>query len=79
MSRRGDCWDNAVAESFFSTLKTELVHDVAFSSRESAKTIIAEWIEVFYNGKRRHSSLGYVSPAEFERRHYEALNMEAVA
>lgn len=79
MSRRGNCWDNAVAESFFSTLKTELVHDVMFTSPESAKTTIAEWIEVFYNGKRRHSSIDYLSPVEFERRYYETLNMGKAA
>lgn len=79
MSRRGNCWDNAVAESFFATLKTELVHDVIFTSRAAAKTTIAEWIEIFYNGKRRHSSLGYLSPLEFERRYYESLEMSEVA
>jgi transposase InsO family protein len=79
MSRRGNCWDNAVAESFFATLKTELVHDVIFTSREAAKTTIAEWIEIFYNGKRRHSSLDYHSPLEFERRYYENLERTEVA
>jgi putative transposase len=74
MSRRGDCWDNAVAESFFATLKAELVHNVIFTSRGAAKTVIAEWIEMFYNAKRRHSSLGYLSPLEFERRYYESLD-----
>ena len=73
MSRRGNCWDNAVTESFFSTLKTELVHDLIFTSREIAKTTIAEWIEIFYNGSRRHSSLEYLTPLEFERRYYENL------
>ncbi|WZX23409.1 IS3 family transposase [Myxococcus stipitatus] len=67
MSRKGNCWDNAVVESFFSTLKTELVHDADFSTREAAKGGLFEFIEVFYNRKRRHSSLGYVSPAEFEK------------
>ena len=71
MSRRGNCWDNAVAESFFSTLKTELVHNVIFLTRESAQNAIAEWIEMFYNGKRRHSSLGYATPLEAEQRHHE--------
>jgi putative transposase len=79
MSRRGNCWDNAVAESFFATLKTELVHEVIFTSREAAKTTIAEWIEIFYNGKRRHSSLDYLSPLEFERRYYESLERTEVA
>ena len=71
MSRRGNCWDNAVAESFFSTLKTELVHNVIFLTRDSARYAIAEWIEIFYNGKRRHSSLGYATPLEAEQRYYE--------
>lgn len=71
MSRRGNCWDNAVAESFFSTLKTELVHNVIFLTRDSARDAIAEWIEIFYNGKRRHSSLGYATPLEAEHRYYE--------
>lgn len=79
MSRRGNCWDNAVAESFFSTLKTEMVHDVIFTSRAEAKTAIAEWIEIFYNGKRRHSTLDYLSPVEFERRYYERLELPEVA
>ena len=79
MSRRGNCWDNAVAESFFATLKVEFVHDVLFTSREDAKTTIAEWIEIFYNGKRRHSSLDYLPPLEFERRYYESLERAEVA
>ena len=76
MSRRGDCWDNAVAESFFSTLKTELVHNVIFLTHESAKNAIAEWIEMFYNSNRRHSSLGYATPLEFEQRYYEQQELE---
>jgi putative transposase len=71
MSRRANCWDNAVAESFFSTLKTELVYNVIFMTRASAKTAIAEWIEVFYNRKRRHSTIGYATPAEYEERYFE--------
>lgn len=71
MSRRGNCWDNAVAESFFSTLKTELVHNTLFVTLQSARHTIAEWIEIFYNGKRRHSSLGYATPREAEQRYYE--------
>ena len=67
MSRRGDCWDNAVAESFFATLKLELIHRQSFRTREEARLAIFEYIEVFYNLKRRHSYLGYMSPAEFER------------
>lgn len=74
MSRRANCWDNAVAESFFSTLKIELVHNMIFTTKASAEFAIAEWIEVFYNGRRRHSSIGHVAPAEFERRYYANLN-----
>lgn len=66
MSRRGNCWDNAVAESFFGTLKTELIHPRIFSTRTVARTVIAEWIEVFYNRQRLHSTLGYLSPVQFE-------------
>ncbi len=66
MSRRGNCWDNAVVESFFHTLKTEHVHQQRYRTREEARQDIFEWIEVFYNRVRRHSTLGYRSPAEFE-------------
>jgi len=79
MSRRGNCWDNAVAENFFSTLKTELIQDAVFISRASARTAIAEWIEIFYNGMRRHSTIGYLSPVEFERRYYERLELTEAA
>lgn len=68
MSRKGDCWDNAVAESFFATLKVELVHETMFVTRAQAQRELFEYIEVFYNRIRRHSSLGYVSPAEYENR-----------
>ena len=66
MSRKGDCWDNAVAESFFSTLKAELVHRTDYASRSQARASVFEYIEAFYNGRRRHSALGYVSPVEHE-------------
>ncbi len=66
MSRKGNCWDNACVESFFATLKKELVHDRRYSSREEAKQDIFEYIEVFYNRQRRHTTLGYRTPAEFE-------------
>ncbi len=62
MSRKGDCWDNAVAESFFATLKVELVYETLFITRAQARQQIFEYIEVFYNRVRRHSYLGYVSP-----------------
>ena len=68
MSRRGNCWDNAPVESFFGTLKQELVHRCDFVSRVAARSKIFEWLEVWYNRARRHSSLGYISPVEFERR-----------
>ena len=68
MSRKGDCWDNAVTESFFATLKKELVHDSAWRTREEARAALFEWIEVWYNRERRHSSIGYLSPTEYEKR-----------
>ena len=74
MSRRGNCWDNAVAESFFATLKVELVHDATWATRALARTELFDSLELFYNGPRRHSALGYLSPRAFERRHgHEAL------
>lgn len=66
MSRRAECYDNAVVESFFGTLKTELIYRSSWSSRTSVRSAIHEYIEVFYNRRRRHSRLGYVCPAEFE-------------
>ena len=66
MSRRGNCWDNAVAESFFKTLKAEWVERQSYATRAQAKASVFEYIETFYNRKRLHSSLGYVSPEEFE-------------
>ena len=67
MSRRGNCWDNAPMESFFASLKKELVHDEDYPSRAAARASVFEYIEVFYNRVRRHSALGYRSPAEYER------------
>ena len=72
MSRRGNCWDNAVAESFFATLKTELVEDASWRTRDEARTALFRYIELWYNPRRRHSSLGYLSPLEFERTHRSA-------
>ena len=66
MSRRGNCYDNAVVESFFGTLKTELVHHEHYPTRDVARQSLFEYIEVFYNRQRRHSALGYQSPHEFE-------------
>jgi transposase InsO family protein len=69
MSGRGNCYDNAVAESFFHTLKTELVHRMRFGTRRDAHAAIFEYIEGFYNRRRRHSALGYKTPLEFEEEH----------
>jgi transposase InsO family protein len=66
MSRKGNCWDNAVSESFFATLKVELIHRHRYVTRAAARRSIFEYIEVFYNRQRRHSTLGYVSPSQFE-------------
>ena len=66
MSRKGDCWDNAVAESFFSTIKAELIHRTDYVNRSQARASVFEYIEVFYNARRRHSALGYLSPVEHE-------------
>ena len=63
MSRRGNCYDNAVVESFFGTLKTELIHHDTYATRNQARLALFEYLEVFYNRKRRHSALGYRSPA----------------
>ncbi|HEV8378533.1 MAG TPA: IS3 family transposase [Tepidisphaeraceae bacterium] len=68
MSRSGNCYDNAVVESFFGTLKSELVHRMRYRTREQAKGSVFEWIECWYNRRRRHSSLGYLSPEAFEAR-----------
>ena len=67
MSHRVDCWDNAVAESFFATLKVELVHDAAWATRRTARIELFDYIESFYNGQRRHSALGYLSLRAFEQ------------
>ena len=77
MSRKGDCWDNAVTESFFATLKTELIHRQPWPTRRVTKDAVADYIEGFYNPYRLHSSHGYVSPNEFERRY--VLNVERAA
>jgi putative transposase len=67
MSRRGNCWDNAPMESFFASLKKELTHGESYATREEARASVFEYIEAFYNRVRRHSSLGYMSPVEYER------------
>lgn len=65
-SRKGDCWDNAPTESFFHTLKTELIYDEVFETRDGAIRKIFEWMEVFYNRQRLHSTLGYNTPVDYE-------------
>lgn len=70
MSGKGDCYDNAVVESFFATLKTEEVEGANYETRQHAKTSIFSYLEGFYNPKRRHSSLGFLSPDDFERVHF---------
>ena len=68
MGSKGDCYDNAVAESFFATLKKELVHRRSWPTRRELTSEVFEYIEAFYNRTRRHSTLGYLSPAEYENR-----------
>lgn len=75
MSRKGNCWDNAVAESFFKTLKAECVYQHKFTDKEQAARIVFEYIETWYNRKRLHSALGYLSPEEFGRN----LNKQNIA
>jgi transposase InsO family protein len=71
MSRKGNCWDNAVVESFFSTLKAELIAGRLYATRKEARADIFDYIEVWYNRQRRHSTLGYLSPLEFEQRAHQ--------
>jgi putative transposase len=66
MSRRGNCWDNAVVESFFGTLKTELIYELPLQTRDAIRSAVADYIDAFYNVRRRHSSLDYQSPVEYE-------------
>ena len=77
MSRKGNCWDNAVAESFFATLKTELVAGQSWPTRRAVRDAIAEYIELFYNSRRRHSTLGYCTPMEYERQHHHRATTAA--
>jgi len=78
MSRRGNCWDNAPTESFFATLKRECVYRYRFATRQGARTTVFRYIEVWYNRKRRHSALGYVSPEAFEQQ-YQQRQQRAIA
>jgi putative transposase len=70
MSRNGNCWDNAVPESFFGTLKGECVDLACFPTRAEAQQAVFEFVECYYNRVRRHSSLGYVSPVAFEQQNW---------
>jgi len=67
MSRTKDCWDNAVAESFFNNLKNECTHDQRFATKEQARSGVFDYIEIFYNRQRLHQTLGYQSPEQFEQ------------
>jgi transposase InsO family protein len=78
MSRRGNCWDNAPMESFFSSLKRECVYRHRFATRAEARMVLFEYIEVWYNRKRRHSALGYLSPDAFEKQ-YRQQQLAALA
>ncbi len=77
MSRKGDCWDNAVTESFFGSLKNELVHHERFRTRQEAKDKLFDYIEVFYNRSRIHSATNYFAPAEYEARYQAQLKQAA--
>jgi transposase InsO family protein len=74
MSRKGNCWDNAVAESFFKTIKVEWIYRHTFTNQEQAQLSIFEWIESWYNRRRRHSALNYQTIEEFERNNYNFKN-----
>ena len=77
MSRKGDCWDNSVVESFFATLKKELIHRRPWGTVRAAREAIVEYIEIFYNRKRKHSTLDYLSPAAFERKYEKEAALAA--
>jgi putative transposase len=77
MSRRGNCWDNAVAENFFSKLKRERVNRSIYKTREQARQDIFIYLEIFYNRKRRHAGIGYVSPERYEQDYYRKLQLAA--
>jgi len=79
MSRRGNCYDNAPVESFFSTLKREMIHRQQFRTRQEARTAIFQWIVAWYNSKRRHSALDFISPKQFRMDHYQNKASEMAA
>ena len=77
MSRKGNCWDNSVLESFFASLKTECVYQMNFENRIHARREVFDYIEVFYNRQRLHSTLDYVSPWEFEQHQSSSMLIAA--
>ena len=77
MSRTGNCWDNAVMESFFSRLKVELIYAENYQTTEQARTGIFEYIEMFYNRRRRHSAINYMSPTDYEEQ-FERLTVSTI-
>lgn len=77
MSAKGDCYDNACMESFFATLKKELVHRRRFKTREEAKIAIIDYIETWYNSRRSNSSLDYMSPMEYEQQNKQENSLAA--
>ena len=76
-SSKANCWDNAPVESFFGKLKTEWVHAKKYASRQEAEADIFKYIELFYNRKRKHAALGYLSPVAFEERHHQTTVTQA--
>ena len=78
MSRRGNCWDNAVTESFFHTLKGHVIHGSVFATRKEANAILFDYIEIYYNRVRRHSANGWLSPEAFEQKYFKNLEGSAV-
>jgi transposase InsO family protein len=78
MSKKGDCWDNAVAESFFATLKKQSIYGQLLQSRQKMRLQIFEFIEIYYNRVRRHSANCWVTPVEFERLYYQNLEHSTV-
>jgi transposase InsO family protein len=77
MSRKGNCYDNAPVESFFASLKKELIHRSSFATHEEARSAVFEWIAVWYNHKRRHSTLGYLSPQQFEQQYSPEMTLRS--
>ena len=75
MSHRANCWDNAVAESFFKTLKTELIYHENYNTINEAELSVFEYIEIWYNKQRLHSALGYLTPWEYEMKYYQVKDV----